>query len=98
MTTLQSGSFRDERRRRLDAVNPLLPTAYDIAWTVAAALAAVLAVIALVSITRRARLLSWPQAVIWTLIVILVPMLGPLAWLSVGRRTLAEASSVAAER
>ena len=79
-------------------MNPLLPSAYDIAWTVAAALAAVLAVVALVSITRHARLLTWTQAVIWTLVAILVPVIGPVSWLSVGRRTFAEKGAVTAER
>ncbi|HEX5859556.1 MAG TPA: PLDc N-terminal domain-containing protein [Microbacterium sp.] len=79
-----------------DAVNPLLPAAYDIAWTVAAVLSAMLAVVALVSITRHARLLTWTAAVVWTLLVILVPVIGSLAWLSVGRRARAERASVTA--
>jgi len=67
------------------SANPLLPATYDVFWTVAIALVAALAVVALVSIGRHARRLGSAQALGWTLVVIVVPVLGPLAWLSIGR-------------
>ena len=63
--------------------NPLLPTTYDIVWTVVFALGVVLALLALVSIARIAKRLTSTQALIWTLVVIFVPVLGPLAWLAI---------------
>ncbi|WP_413354206.1 PLDc N-terminal domain-containing protein [Microbacterium sp. 1P06AB] len=70
----------------MDTVNPLLPAGYDIVWSVVALMAAVLAIVALVSLTRSARRLTSTQALLWVLVVLLVPVAGPLAWLAVGRR------------
>ncbi|MBY6061943.1 PLDc N-terminal domain-containing protein [Microbacterium esteraromaticum] len=67
--------------------NPLIPVGYDIVWTALAIAVVVLAVVALVSLARSAKRLSAPQALIWVLIVLLVPVLGPIAWLAVGRRS-----------
>ena len=70
-----------------DSANPLLPAGYDIAWTVVSMLMIALVIVALVSIARTAvRLTPW-QALIWTLVAILVPVIGPIAWLSIGRRS-----------
>ena len=70
----------------MDTVNPLLPAGYDIVWSVVALVAAVLAIVALVSLMRSARRLTATQALVWVLVVLLVPVAGPLAWLAVGRR------------
>ncbi len=70
-----------------DPSNPLVPTDYDVAWTVAAVIVPLLLVIALVSLARAARGLTPTQSLAWTLVAILVPVLGPLAWLFVGRRS-----------
>lgn len=68
-----------------NALNPLIPTAYDVAWTAAVVVALALLVIALVSIGRNRQTLTSLQALVWTLLVILLPFVGPLAWLVAGR-------------
>lgn len=71
----------------MDAVNPLLPAGYDIAWSIAVALVAVLVIIALVSLARVAGPgLTGTQALVWTVVALVVPVLGPIAWFAVGRR------------
>ena len=68
--------------------NPLLPAGYDIAWSVVSVVVIALAVFALVVLARSAqRLTSW-QALGWTLVILFVPVLGSLAWLTIGRRAL----------
>ncbi|WP_233195468.1 PLD nuclease N-terminal domain-containing protein [Cryobacterium sp. M91] len=47
----------------------------------------VLVIVALVSIGRAAKRLTPTQALIWTLLTIFVPVVGPVAWLSIGRRS-----------
>ncbi|WP_292831849.1 PLDc N-terminal domain-containing protein [Microbacterium sp.] len=68
------------------AVNPLLPAAYDVAWTIVAVAASALTVIALVSLARAAKLLTAPPALVWVIIVLALPVVGAVAWLAVGRR------------
>lgn len=70
-----------------ESVNPLIPAWYDVAWSAAVVVALVLLVIALISLSRAARLLSSPQALVWTLIVIFAPVAGPLAWMFIGKRS-----------
>ena len=70
-----------------DSIHPLLPAGYDIAWTAISVLLIALVIVALVSLAQSAkRLTSW-QALIWTLVTIFVPVVGPIAWLSIGRRS-----------
>ena len=69
-----------------DAINPLIPAGYDIAWWVIAVLLLALTVVALVTLARSAGRLSPTQALVWTLIVLFVPLVGPIAWLTIGRR------------
>ena len=71
------------------SVNPLLPATYDIVWSVVTALMLVLLIVALVSLARTAKRLPSAHALVWTLIAIFVPIVGPLAWLFVGRRSAA---------
>ena len=70
-------------------MNPLIPAGYDIAWSMVAALAIALTIVALISLARSARRLSMRQALVWTVLVLAVPVLGPIAWLGVGRRSTA---------
>lgn len=70
-----------------DGINPLLPTGYDIAWTAASILLVALAIMALVSIAQAAKRLTSTQALTWTLVTVFVPVLGPIAWLTIGRRS-----------
>ncbi|MBO1901010.1 PLDc_N domain-containing protein [Leucobacter weissii] len=67
-------------------IDPLAPTAYDVSFTIFAAIAAVLLVVALVSIARHAQRLTAWQAILWVLLALVIPVLGPLAWLFIGRR------------
>lgn len=67
--------------------NPLLPAAYDITWSTAAAVVLLLMVIALISIARAAKRITSPQALIWTIVVIFVPLVGSLSWFFIGRRS-----------
>ncbi|MGP6172467.1 PLD nuclease N-terminal domain-containing protein [Microbacterium sp. A196] len=71
--------------------NPLLPAAYDITWSVAVVAVLLLMVIALISIARTAKRITSPQALIWTLVAIFVPLVGPLSWLFIGRRSANQA-------
>lgn len=66
--------------------NPLIPAAYDIIWAGVTLLLLVVLVAALVSIARARKGLSAGHALAWTAIVIFVPLVGPLAWLFIGRR------------
>ncbi|MDA3148165.1 PLDc N-terminal domain-containing protein [Leucobacter sp. UCMA 4100] len=66
-------------------VNPLMSAGYDVVWIAFVACTVVMIAIALVSIRRnRQSLTSW-QALIWGLVVIFVPIIGPAAWLLAGR-------------
>lgn len=66
--------------------NPLLPAAYDITWSVTVVAVLLLMVIALISIARTVKRITSSQALIWTLVAIFVPLVGPLSWLFIGRR------------
>jgi uncharacterized membrane protein YhaH (DUF805 family) len=69
------------------SINPIIPVGYDIAWTMFSVLVIALAVVALVSMARTAKRLTSAHAMIWTLVTIFVPVVGPLARLSIGRRS-----------
>lgn len=66
--------------------NPLVPAAYDVVWMAAALAALVLAVAAVVSIARSPGLRAAAR-VLWLLVVVIVPVVGALAWFALaGRR------------
>ncbi|PYY36451.1 PLDc N-terminal domain-containing protein [Curtobacterium sp. MCBD17_030] len=67
--------------------NPLIPPVYDIAWSVVAAASVVLIVITIASLGRRASQLSPLLALAWAALILTAPVLGPVAWLAIGRRT-----------
>jgi uncharacterized membrane protein len=67
--------------------NPLIPAGFDVAWTASAVIVLLLLVVALVSLARAARNLTPTQSLAWMLVAILIPVLGPLAWLFIGRRS-----------
>ena len=71
--------------------NPLIPAGYDIAFSVISVLVIALMILALVSLARAARRLAPAQGLMWAALVLLIPLLGPLAWLAVGRRRVAVA-------
>lgn len=69
-------------------MNPLLPAEYDIAWTVVLVLGLSVVVAAFVSLALSAPRMSPLAAVLWVAMVLLVPVVGAVAWLAVGRRTV----------
>lgn len=70
----------------MDAVNPLLPATSDLVWSGVAVIALGLAILAVVSLSRRARDLSSAAVAVWALVILLVPVCGPLIWILAGRR------------
>lgn len=72
-----------------DEHNPLIPAGYDIAGSVITVLVIALTILALVSLARAAKRLTPAQGLMWAALVLLIPLLGPLAWLAVGRRRVA---------
>jgi hypothetical protein len=69
-----------------DEHNPLIPAGYDIVWAVIAVLILALTITALFTLARSAGRLSPTQALVWTLVVLFLPLVGPLTWLTIGRR------------
>lgn len=69
-----------------DPTNPLVPAGFDIVWSVLLAIGLVLAVVALISIARAAKRLSASQSLLWTLLVLFLPIVGSVTWLAIGRR------------
>ncbi len=67
-------------------MNPLMPAAYDLVWSAVALVAFGLVVWAVVSLSRRARHLPSRVVLTWALVIVVVPVLGPVAWLAAGRR------------
>jgi Phospholipase_D-nuclease N-terminal len=70
-----------------EPVNPLFPVGFDIAWSTMVVVVIALVVVALVSLARTASRLTSMEALIWTLVTIFVPVVGAVAWLSIGRRS-----------
>jgi hypothetical protein len=70
----------------MDAHNPLIPAGYDIAWSSAAVVIFVFVLVAVVSLARAARRITGTQALLWTAIILFVPLVGPLCWMLIGRR------------
>lgn len=68
------------------AENPPVSTAFDIASGVIFVGSLVLLVLAAISFFRVAKDLSGKQALLWMLLILILPVIGPLVWLIVGRR------------
>jgi len=68
-----------------DEDNPLAPAGYDVAWSLITVLVIALTILALVSLARAAKRLTTARGLLWAALVLLIPLLGPLAWLTVGR-------------
>jgi hypothetical protein len=69
------------------AYDPLIPVFYDIAWSGLVVVALLTLVVSLVQIGRAPSLSSTARA-IWVLVVLFVPIAGPVVWFFVGRRPL----------
>lgn len=74
-------------------VNPLLPAAYDVAWSAVALVVLALFAVAFVSLMRNAKSMTPGVGLVWALVVLLIPAVGPLAWLAIGRRTVRAADA-----
>lgn len=79
-------------------MNPLLPAAFDIAWSSVAVVLLALTIMALVSLARHAKRLPITAALVWTLVVLLFPVVGALAWFAIGRRSVRATDSPMQER
>jgi hypothetical protein len=66
--------------------NPLIPAAYDLAWSGVLVIWLALLIVALLQI-RRAPALTPTTRAIWVLVVLVGPVIGPLAWFVVGRKS-----------
>ncbi|MGO4583215.1 hypothetical protein AB4Z38_04890 [Arthrobacter sp. 2RAF6] len=60
----------------------LAPTAYEVIATVLALAAVVVFVWALTVLARRARSLTQRELVLWLLLVLFIPLMGPVAWIA----------------
>lgn len=81
-----------------DSANPLVPAGYDIVCAAVSVLLVVLLVVALVSIARTANRLTSFQALIWVLVADFVPIVKPVAWLAIGRRSVPAQAQVGTNR
>lgn len=70
------------------AVNPLLPAGFDVAWSIIGVAVAVAGLALLLSALwsiMGSRRLATPGRVLWVLVVLAFPLLGPVAWFAWGR-------------
>lgn len=74
------------------SVNPVLPASYDIAWSAISVVVFALMLVALVSVARSAKKLTATQSLTWIVLIIFLPLLGPIAWLAIGRRAIGSPS------
>lgn len=72
----------------LEVVNPLLPTGYDVIWTVVVLALLALAAIAIVQVLREPTL-SGLGAALWLLVILALPVLGAVAWFVLRPRSAA---------
>lgn len=64
--------------------NPTIPLGYDIAWSTFAIVALVLTVTAVVSVVRSD--VETAAKVGWSILAVILPVLGALAWFFANRR------------
>ncbi len=70
--------------RTLEAVNPLLPAGYDIAWSIVALALLAFMVSAVVSLVRVSGALTGIQTIVWLVIIVALPVFGGVAWFVAG--------------
>ncbi len=75
----------------MDQTNPTIPATYDVVWSIAMLATFVLMAIAIVVLVRSWRRMPPILAIAWLVIVVMVPLLGPIAWLGLGRPSLGRA-------
>ena len=76
-------------------VNPLVPTWYDVAFSIVPLILVALMILSLVSIVRRYRTMSVLESFGWTAFVVFAPLLGAIVWFAIGRDRYAARSTVA---
>lgn len=65
--------------------NPLIPTSWEVLALLAGAAVIVLFVVALLSLSRDEHY-TGTQRLLWLLVLLAAPLLGPILWLTLGRR------------
>lgn len=63
-----------------DASDPLIPTSFDVAFTVAAGFAGMLAIVALITLLAD-RAVTGPAKVLWVAVIVFLPLVGAAVWL-----------------
>lgn len=66
-------------------LNPLIPTSWEIAALLAGAAVIVLFVVAVLFLARDEHY-TGTQRLLWLLVLLAAPVLGPILWLTLGRR------------
>ena len=66
-------------------MNPLIPTSWEVLALLAGAAVIVLFVVALLSLSRDEHY-TGTQRLLWLLVLLAAPLLGPILWLTLGRR------------
>lgn len=77
--------------------NPLLPTGFDIVWTLIAVAIAALAAVALFFLFRRSNQLSALQFLAWLAAILIVPPIASIAFLVSDRKRIKAAQAAARE-
>lgn len=65
--------------------NPILPTHWEFTMLLITGALIALVVVAVISLSRD-RHCTPNQRLLWLFVILMVPLLGPLLWLAVGRR------------
>lgn len=68
------------------AANPLMPAAFDVVWLLVLVVYAAVVAGAAVSLWRTRHGISPTALTLWTAAVVILPLLGGLAWLLLGRQ------------
>ena len=68
-----------------EGANPLIPTSWEVLALLVGAAVIVLFVVAVLSLSRDERY-TVSQRLLWLLVLLAAPVVGPLLWLSLGRR------------
>ncbi|PCN49754.1 hypothetical protein Csp2054_00770 [Curtobacterium sp. 'Ferrero'] len=76
----------------MESSNPVIPMSYDLIWGALTVVMFALLVAALISIGRHAAEMGVIVALVWAVVAIVMPFLGPAAWFFVGRRQSGSAS------
>ena len=70
--------------RTFEAVNPLIPAPFDIAWSIVALVLLAFMVSAIVSIVRASAALTGIHVIVWVAVVIAAPVIGATVWFVAG--------------